>query len=615
MQAAKIAAKWRSSRPPGSERRVNNGLLASGLSLAVLTLMGTTAQATLLLTEDFNYAAGTLLTANGWAAHTEANSNPQTVASSGLTYSGYAQSGIGKAAQLSTSGEDDDKAIPSLPWTGSVYLAAMVNLSAVQSGDYFLAFMNVAGTKESYYCTRLYVKTTTGGFLMGLAKGSGAAITYGATVYSLNTTYLVVLKYTFNTGSGPVDTVALYVNPTPGGSEPSATIGPLSDATTADFSVISFVGLRQGGGPAQAPTVQVDGIRVATTWEEAVAAACTTPATPTASNNGPVCSGTTLSLSTPAVTGATYGWTGPNGFTSSVQNPTVSSSATAAMAGTYNVTITVNGCTSAAGTTVVTVNAAASTSAITGSSSVAIGQAGKTYSVTLTSGSSYAWIVPGGASITAGTTGPNNNQITVTFGSASGDVTVTETTSGGCVGSPVPKGITVGPNHAPIANGSSKTCTKGLSAKVKVTGSGGLASDADSDPLAITKTAPGHGSATVVGDYIVYQNNGTGTSDSFDYTVDDGQGGTASATVSVTVADPSEKSQNQVSIEDLGGGQVRISFLGIPTYNYALESTADSGPSYTWTPLVTQAADATGLVEYTITPEGSPTFYRTRWVP
>src|SRR6185436_9368750 len=71
------------------------------------------------------------------------------------------------------------------------------------------------------------------------------------------------------------------------------------------------------------------------------------PATPTASNGGPYCEGGTIALSTPTVAGATYAWTGPNGFTSSLQNPT-RSSGTLADAGTYSVTVTVNGCTSAA---------------------------------------------------------------------------------------------------------------------------------------------------------------------------------------------------------------------------------------------------------------------------
>src|SRR5205823_14406111 len=82
----------------------------------------------------------------------------------------------------------------------------------------------------------------------------------------------------------------------------------------------------------------------------------TTPATPTATNGGPYCSGATISLSTPVVAGASYSWTGPNGFTSSLQNP-LRGNATTADAGTYSVILTINGCPSAAGTTTVTVNA------------------------------------------------------------------------------------------------------------------------------------------------------------------------------------------------------------------------------------------------------------------
>src|SRR5204863_718055 len=85
-----------------------------------------------------------------------------------------------------------------------------------------------------------------------------------------------------------------------------------------------------------------------------------TPATPTASNGGPYCEGATIALSTPTVAGATYSWTGPNGFTSALQNPTRSNAMTAD-AGTYSVTVTVSGCTSAAGTTNVVVNATPAT--------------------------------------------------------------------------------------------------------------------------------------------------------------------------------------------------------------------------------------------------------------
>jgi hypothetical protein len=85
----------------------------------------------------------------------------------------------------------------------------------------------------------------------------------------------------------------------------------------------------------------------------------------TASSNGPVCSGKTLSLGATAIIGATYSWTGPNGFTSSQQNPIVSTNSTSAMAGVYNVTSTVNGCTSPSSVTIVSINSSPTSPIIT----------------------------------------------------------------------------------------------------------------------------------------------------------------------------------------------------------------------------------------------------------
>ncbi|HKB08530.1 MAG TPA: hypothetical protein VKF61_09655, partial [Candidatus Polarisedimenticolia bacterium] len=81
------------------------------------------------------------------------------------------------------------------------------------------------------------------------------------------------------------------------------------------------------------------------------------PAAPTASNGGPLCAGGTLQLTASTVAGATYSWTGPNGFSSSQQNPTIPGVSTAA-SGTYSVTATVAGCASPAGLTTATIIAA-----------------------------------------------------------------------------------------------------------------------------------------------------------------------------------------------------------------------------------------------------------------
>ncbi|MNK09044.1 PKD domain protein [compost metagenome] len=72
-----------------------------------------------------------------------------------------------------------------------------------------------------------------------------------------------------------------------------------------------------------------------------------------AANSGPYCTGAPIQLiGTTTSTGTvTYSWSGPNGYTSTVQNP---SNATAA--GSYSLIITENGCQSAPATTTVVIN-------------------------------------------------------------------------------------------------------------------------------------------------------------------------------------------------------------------------------------------------------------------
>ena len=70
------------------------------------------------------------------------------------------------------------------------------------------------------------------------------------------------------------------------------------------------------------------------------------------SNDGPYCVGETINLTVNQQFGATYSWTGPNGFTSSQQNP-VRPNCTLDMGGTYTCVTTVGGETTTASTQVV----------------------------------------------------------------------------------------------------------------------------------------------------------------------------------------------------------------------------------------------------------------------
>ena len=78
---------------------------------------------------------------------------------------------------------------------------------------------------------------------------------------------------------------------------------------------------------------------------------------------------------------------------------------------------------------------------VTGAISVSVSASGEVYSVPNTTGSTYTWTVPAGATITSG---QGTNSITVNFGTHSGDVSVTETEKGGCKNDPAVLYVTVG---------------------------------------------------------------------------------------------------------------------------------------------------------------------------
>lgn len=94
---------------------------------------GLTAQ---LLVENFEYSNGSLLTANGWTAHSGGGTQPIDVVVPGLSFTGYVGSGIGGAAFLDNTGEDVNRTFAEQT-SGTVYVAFMVKTGATNSAGYF----------------------------------------------------------------------------------------------------------------------------------------------------------------------------------------------------------------------------------------------------------------------------------------------------------------------------------------------------------------------------------------------------------------------------------------------------------------------------------------------
>lgn len=113
-----------------------------------------------------------------------------------------------------------------------------------------------------------------------------------------------------------------------------------------------------------------------------------------ASNNGPYCEGSTITLSANGTGGTAYAWSGPNGYTANVANPTIANSTTA-NAGTYNVTLTnpTTGC-SVEASTIVNVNA----NPVVTASNTGAYCAGQTIALSAVSSdaTSFAWSGPNG---------------------------------------------------------------------------------------------------------------------------------------------------------------------------------------------------------------------------
>ncbi|KAA8479949.1 gliding motility-associated-like protein [Arcticibacter tournemirensis] len=175
------------------------------------------------------------------------------------------------------------------------------------------------------------------------------------------------------------------------------------------------------------------------------------PATPLATSNSPVCAGSVLVLSTPAVAGASYLWSGPNGFVSSEQNPGLPNLSLAA-AGTYSVQTTVNGCTSSAGTTEVTVVPLPSTPTPLSNSPICAGST-LILSTTGIAGASYNWTGPNGFSSSL-----QNPEINNATSAASGTYSLTVTVNG-CPSASGTTDVVVNPiPPAPLAGSNSPLC-------------------------------------------------------------------------------------------------------------------------------------------------------------
>lgn len=241
--------------------------LLSVILLSAFSLQSINSQP--LLVENFDYSAGTILTSAGWTAHSGAATQAVDVVVPGLSFTGYALSGIGGAANLDNTGEDINKTF-SVQTSGTLYAAFMVKVDASLDGYFLHLGGDPMGTT---FRGKVFTAGTTSPFNFGLSVGVNTGTTIEGGSFTYGTTYLLVLKYEVVDGASN-NIISLYAitGEIPATEPVTPSVGPLTDATQSDINPAS-IGLRQYNASQR---VTVDGIRIATTWADAVTAAFST---------------------------------------------------------------------------------------------------------------------------------------------------------------------------------------------------------------------------------------------------------------------------------------------------------------------------------------------------
>jgi hypothetical protein len=227
-------------------------------------LCGNLLNAQTLLIENFDFTGS--LTSNGWGAHFSSGVNAVRSVPPGLTYTGYQYSGVGNTAFLNGDGEDVNRTFTTQT-SGSLYASFMVSAGAAPSAaSHFLHFGTPAPSGTSTHFGRLHLVPNAGNFEFGISRNLTTAPAVNTNNnYTLNTTYVVVLKYTFVAGANN-DEVKLYVfdNTAIPATEPAVpTLVTTTSTVTSEPASLGSICLRQFSADEN---VRVDGIIVSQDW-------------------------------------------------------------------------------------------------------------------------------------------------------------------------------------------------------------------------------------------------------------------------------------------------------------------------------------------------------------
>ena len=245
------------------------------LALLVLVMMGGRGNVMgQLVNQDFTSGTvGNAVTASplswqtngsGLATFLIANSTP-------ITYSGY-NSGGGNYISVTKSTGTINVSTPSFAQTAAttstIYFSFLLNVPTIVSGTDYFASLSTTSNSGSYF-GRIFIKSVitgsagTGTYNLGFTKGSSTGV-FKASPTTLNagTTYLIIVRYTYNNSSSTDDAGYLWINPI-FISEPSTATAEVNDISGSDGTVLSSNGVFTLRSNTSTQSYLFDGLRVA----------------------------------------------------------------------------------------------------------------------------------------------------------------------------------------------------------------------------------------------------------------------------------------------------------------------------------------------------------------
>lgn len=224
-----------------------------------------------------------------------------TISASGLTYTGYAGSGIGKALDIldndgqdvfktfSTSNTNPTAGAP-FPGPKTIYTAFLIKVPAGDKtgAEFFMGIKYSNSATDANYMGRIFAKVTGNNIQFGISKSASPA-TVWTNDYPVGQTHLLVMKYTMGGLNGTSvteetnkydDKVDLFVNPVPGAAEPAAATLHYENSADKDAyrysssnSIIGGLAAIYFRTPAVGaiPASTIDGLRVGDSWSKVMA--------------------------------------------------------------------------------------------------------------------------------------------------------------------------------------------------------------------------------------------------------------------------------------------------------------------------------------------------------